>query len=139
MEYRFEFAGSPQDVTVIASGAASVSGFGRLFENLCGQLRFEPGMLILLDLVETDMSAIPLSEAPGIGRGLAEFRDRCEGCAMAVVCRDPLTAVLMREGVGGGADWIDIWVACSRDEASAWLESQRALRTGTPTQPSRDP
>lgn len=131
MEYRFEFTGSPQDVTVIASGAASVSGFGRLFENLCGQLRFEPGMLILLDLTETDMNAIPLSEAPEIGRGLAEFRDRCEGCAMAVVCRDPLTAVLMREGVGGTADWIDIWVACSRDEASAWLESQRALRPGT--------
>ena len=137
MEYRFEFAGSPQDVTVIASGAASVSGFGRLFENLCGQLRFEPGMLILLDLVKTDMSAIPLSEAPEIGRGLAEFRDRCEGCAMAVVC-DPLTAVLMREGVGGAQTGSTSgWLVS--DEASVWLESQRALRTGTPTQPSRDP
>jgi hypothetical protein len=128
MEYRFEFGGSPQDVAVIASGVASVSDFGRLYENLCDQSRFEPGMLILLDLTEVDMSAIPLSEAPDIGRGLAEFRDRCDGCAMAVVCRDPLTSVLTRAGDIGGTDWIDVWVACSRDEASTWLQSQLALR-----------
>ena len=129
MEYRFEFGGSPQDVTVIASGVASVSEFSQLFENLCDQSRFEPGMLILLDLTEVDMSAIPLSEAPEIGRGLAEFQDRCEGCAMAVLCRDPLASVLMRAGdIGGIAAWIDVWVACSPEEASAWLENQLALR-----------
>jgi hypothetical protein len=129
MEYRFEFGGSPQDVTVIASGVASVSAFSRLYENLCDQSRFEPGMLILLDMSEVDMSAIPLSEAPEIGRGLAEFQDRCEGCAMAVVCRDPLTTALTRASdIGGAADWIDVWVACSREEASAWLESQLSLR-----------
>ena len=128
MEYRFEFGGSPQDVTVIASGAASVPGFRRLYESLCDQSQFEPGMLILLDLTEVDMSAIPLSEAPEIGRGLAEFRDRCEGCAMAVVCRDPLTTVLTRAGFDGMADWIDVWVASSRDEASSWLGSQLSLR-----------
>jgi len=128
MEYRFEFGGSPQDVTVIASGAASVSGFRRLYESLCDQSRFEPGMLILLDLTEVDMSAIPLSEAPEIGRGLAELQDRCEGCAMAVVCRDPLTTVLTRAGFDGTADWIDVWVASSHDEASSWLGSQRSLR-----------
>ena len=128
MEYRFEFGGSPQDVTVIASGVASVSEFSRLYENLCDQSRFEPGMLILLDMSEVDMSAIPLGEAPKIGRGLAEFEDRCEGCAMAVVCRDPLTTVLTRAGdIGGTAD-VDVWVACSRDEATTWLESQLALR-----------
>ena len=128
MEYRFEFGGSPQDVTVIASGVASVSGFSRLYESLCDQSRFEPVMLILLDLTEVDMSAIPLSEAPEIGRGLAEFQDRCEGCATAVLCRDPLASVLMRAGVGGTADWIDVGVACSREEASAWLENQLSLR-----------
>ena len=128
MESRIEFGGSPQDVTVIASGVASVSEFSRLYETLCDQSRFEPGMLILLDMTEVDMSAIPLSEAPEIGRGLTELQDRCEGCAVAVVCRDPLSTVLTREGVGGTPDWIDVWVACSRDEASAWLESQRSLR-----------
>ena len=128
MEYRFEFGGAPQDVTVIASGVASVREFRRLYESLCDQSQFEPGMLILLDLTEVDMSAIPLSEAPEIGRGLAEFQDRCEGCAMAVVCRDPLTTVLTRAGFDGTADWIDVWVASSRDEASSWLGSQHSLR-----------
>lgn len=129
MEYRFEFGGSPQDVAVIASGMASVSEFSRLYENLCDQSQFEPGMLILLDLTDVDMSAIPLGEAPEIGRGLAEFRDHCEGCIMALVCRDPLTTVLTRAAeIGGTADWINVWVACSRDEATTWLESQLALR-----------
>jgi hypothetical protein len=128
MEYRFEFDGSPQAVSVIASGVASVSDFRRLFESLCDQTRFEPGMLILLEMTEVDMSVIPLSEAAEIGRGLAEFEDRCEGCAMAVVCRDPLTTALTRAGLAGTPDWINIWVACSRAEASAWLESQRSLR-----------
>jgi hypothetical protein len=128
MEYRFEFGGSPQDVTVIASGVASVSGFSRLYESLCDQSRFEPGMLILLDMSEVDISAITPNEEREIGRGLAELRDRCEGCAVAVVCRDPLATALTRAGVGGTADWIDVWVACSREEASAWLENQLSLR-----------
>ena len=127
MEYRFEFGGSPQDVTVIASGVARVSEFSRLSESLCDQSRFEPGMLILLDMTDVDMSAIPLSEAPEIGRGLAVLQDRREGCAVAVVSRDPLTTVLTRAGVGGN-DWLDVWVACSREEASVWLESQLSLR-----------
>jgi hypothetical protein len=128
MEYRFEFGGSPQDVKVVAAGVASVSGFGRLYESLCDQSQFQRGMLILLDLTEVDMSAIPLSEAPEIGRGLAGLRGRCEGCGLAVVCRDPLTTVLTRAGLEGAADWIDVWVASTRDEASSWLESQVSLR-----------
>ena len=78
-------------------------------------------------MTDVDMSAIPLSEAPEIGRGLAVLQDRCEGCAVAVVSRDPLTTVLTRAGVGGN-DWLDVWVACSREEASVWLESQLSLR-----------
>jgi hypothetical protein len=129
MEYDFEFDGSPEDVVVKASGVASVSHFTRLYQDLCAEPDFGPGKLVLLDLSDVDMSTIPLSEAPKIGRGLGDLQDRCDGCAMAIVCRDPLAAVLARAGdFGSSARWMNVWVACSREEASAWLESQLALR-----------
>src|SRR5918995_5305373 len=128
MQYEFKFGGSPEDVSVTASGDASVSDFTQLYRELCEQPQFRPGMMVLLDLSDVDMSAIPLSEAPKLGRGLADFQERCEGCCMAIVCRDPLTSVLTRAGDFAGAQWMNVWVACSREEASAWLESQLALR-----------
>jgi hypothetical protein len=126
MEYAFEFGGSPQDVTVTASGEARVPDFKQLYEALCDEPRFEPGMLILLDLCDVDMSTIPRMEAAEIGIGLAELQDRCEGCALAVVARDPLTTAAELDE---STDRVDVWVACSRNEALTWLESQSALRS----------
>jgi hypothetical protein len=129
MDYTLEFGGFPQDVTVTASGEARVPDFKHLYEALCEEPRFEAGMLILLDLCEVDMSTIPRMDAGEIGSSLAELQDRCEGCALAVVARDPLTTALTRAAeLDESADRVDVWIACSPGEALTWLESQLALR-----------
>lgn len=135
MEYTIEFGGTPQDVTVRASGLARVSGFRHLYEALFADERFTPGMLVLLDLTELDLAEIPGNGAGEIGRALGEFRERCEGCALAVVCTDPLASALIRRSrLGEDAPGVDVWIACSLEEARAWLESELALRSSsTPT------
>ena len=128
MDYAFEFGGFPQDVTVTASGEARVSEFRHLFEELFDEPSFRAGMRVLLDLCEVDMSAIPLMEASKIGLSLAEFEDRCEGCAIAVVSRDPLTSVLTRAAeFRETVQQVDIWFAVTREEAREWLSLQIAV------------
>ena len=48
MDWLFEFDRAPHDVTVTATGQALAVEFGQLFEALCADERFAPGMLILL-------------------------------------------------------------------------------------------
>ena len=133
MDYAFEFGGFPQDVTITASGYARVSHFRELFKALCDQPSFEAGMRVLLDLCDVDMSEVPRMDAPEIGRSLAEFQERCEGCSIAVVTRDPLTAVLTRAAEFSlSAEQVGVWVACTREEALTWLEAQTALHAERP-------
>ena len=130
MKYVFEFGGSPEDVMVIASGLARVSKFRNMLQELCADERFEPGMGILLDLCGLDMGEVADSEVVKIGDGLEELQDRCNGCALAVVCPHPLSAALMRHAeLAGRAKDVHIWFAWSRHEARMWLESQIALRS----------
>jgi hypothetical protein len=129
MEHDFEFGGFPQDVTVTATGVARVSDLRQLYKQLFDDPHFKPGMRILLDLTGLDMSTIPMTEAKKIGYSLAELQHRCEGCAIAVVTENPLTAVLTRAAkLGEIAHRVDVWVACSHAEAQTWLESQIVLQ-----------
>ena len=129
MDWLFEFDRAPHDVTVTATGQALATEFGQLFEALCADERFEPGMLILLDLRNVDLNRVPQMELGKVSEGLGTLRDRCEGCALAIVCTQPLTASLIRSAdVGGHAHWMQVWVANTVDEAITWLESQLALR-----------
>lgn len=129
MEWVFEFDQSPHDVTVTATGEALAPEFDQLFEALCADERFEPRMLVLLDLCDVDLERVPQMELERVSDGLATFREKCEGCALAVVATQPLAASMIR-GVdfGGHAKWMRVWVACTVDEAVIWLESQLALR-----------
>ena len=129
MDWLFEFDRAPHDVTVTATGQALATEFGQLFEALCADERFEPGMLILLDLRNVDLNRVPQMELGKVSEGLGTLRDRCEGCALAIVCTQPLTASLIRSAdVGRHAHWMQVWVANTVDEAITWLESQLALR-----------
>ena len=130
MNWHFEFDCSPHDVTIAASGQALATEFRQLFETLCADARFEPGMLILLDLRDVDLDLVPQMELERVSEGLGALQERCEGCALAIVCTPPLAASLVRGAhVGGHAHWMRVWVACTTDEAITWLESQLALRT----------
>ena len=129
MDWLFEFDRAPHDVTVTATGQALASEFGRLFEALCADERFEPGMLILLDLRNVDLDLVPQMELARVSEGLGALRERCEGCALAVVCAPPLAASLIRGAdMGRHAQWMQVWVSCTVGEAITWLESQLALR-----------
>ena len=68
-------------------------------------------------------------ELARVSEGLGALRERCEGCALAIVCTPPLAASLIRGAdVGRHAQWMQVWVSCTVDEAITWLESQLALR-----------
>jgi hypothetical protein len=128
VDYTFEFGGATQDVTGTATGLASVAQLRQFFQELCVQPAFEPGMLILLDFCELDLSEIPQMDASEISRGLAELQDRCEGCAIAVISQDPLTSALLRAAeFRETVQEVDVWFAVTHEEALAWLELQRAL------------
>lgn len=124
LEHIFEFGGFPQDVTVTATGVARVSDFRQLFGQLCDDPRFEPGMRILVDLSELDTSTVPMVEAMKIGYTLGGLAYRCEGCAIAVVAKRPLTAVLTSAAKLGESPRLVVRVVSSRAEARTWLESQ---------------
>ena len=129
MDWLFEFDRVPHDVTVTATGQALAVEFGQLFEALCADERFEPGMLILLDLRNVDLDLVPQMELGRVSEGLGALRERCEDCALAIVCTPPLAASLIRGAdIGGHAHWMQVWVSCTVDEAITWLESQLALR-----------
>ena len=129
MEWSIEFDGTPQNITVTAKGRALPSDFGRVLEDVCLDERFAPGMLILLDLSDVEMDLVPQSEMVRFADELTEFRDRCEGCVLAIVSVQPLAASLVRAaGIAARADWLRVWVAPTFDEAATWLESQLALR-----------
>jgi hypothetical protein len=123
-----DFDRSGHAVAVTATGRALAAEFNRLFEELCFDERFEPPMLILLDLRELDMDPVPQSGMIEFAEELDALRDRCEGCALAIVCTSPLESSLMRSAdIGRRAAWMRVWVAASIEEATAWLASQRAL------------
>jgi len=62
VDWVFEFPRSPHDVTVTARGPALATEFNQLFEALCADKRFEPGMLILLDLRKVNLDRVPQME-----------------------------------------------------------------------------
>lgn len=129
MNWTVEFDQAPHDVTVTADGQARASEFGRLFEELCLDERFKPGMLILLDLSNVDMDLVPQASVGRSFNGLAALRDRCDGCALAIVCTTPLASSLMRAGdMGESVPWMNVWRALTADEAAAWLRTQAAFR-----------
>ena len=129
MEHTIEFGGSPQDVTVTASGMASVGQLSRMLSQLCEEPAFEAGMRILLDFTHLDMSAIPRMDAAQVSRALAALQDRCAGCSIAVIAHEPLTAALLRAAeFRETVEQVDVWFAITREEALAWLELQTAKR-----------
>jgi hypothetical protein len=129
MDWLFEFDRAPHDVTVTATGQALAAEFGQLFESLCVDERFVPGMLILLDLRDVDLDRVPQMELARVTEDLGHLREGCEGCALAIVCTPPLAASLIRSAdIGRHAQWMQVWVSCTVDEAITWLESQLALR-----------
>jgi hypothetical protein len=130
VDWVIEFDQSPHDVTLTATGQALATEFDQLFEALCAEKRFEPGMLILLDLRNVDLDRVPQMELGRVSDRLAALRENCDGCALAIVATQPLVASMIRGAdFGGHADWMRVWVACTVDEAVTWLESQLALRT----------
>ena len=129
MDWVFEFDQSPHDVTVTATGQSLATEFDQLFESLCADEWFESGMLILLDLRNVDLDRVPQMELAKVSEGLVALREKCEGCALAIVATQPLAASMIRRAdLGVAANWMRVWVACTVDEAATWLKSQLALR-----------
>lgn len=97
MRYEFAFDGESCDVIVSASGPASKEGFEALFDDLAADPRFEPGMAVLLDFSDLDVSSI----TAGVVREIAVIpgaNDRLAESAYAVVAPSLVVYGLARLG-----------------------------------------
>jgi hypothetical protein len=119
------FGGSPQDVAVTVSGTASRTEFRLLYEDIAGDPRFRPGLRILLDFTELDVTDLAGREADEIGRHLAGLEDSYGAALLAVVVPDALTFDLARTAeLSGGFERMKVLLSYDRDEALRWLESE---------------
>jgi hypothetical protein len=128
------FGGNPQEVTVSVSGVASRTEFRLLYEDLAGDPRFRPGMRILLDFRELDVTELDGREAADIGRHLAGIEDRYGSASLAVVVPDPLTFDLTKTAeVSASFEQVNVSVFYRCEDALMWLET----RPRASSEPSR--
>ena len=126
MEFTIEFAGEPQDVTIVASGAADPTGFELMNERLMSDPRFRAGLSYLIDLSDIDVTALPASDVEHIAERGSVSTWHYPPHAVAVVASNPETlaqAQLAIAHMGGRKSGHRAFA--TRDEAIAWLREQR--------------
>ena len=124
MEFAIEFGGSPQDLTITASGIADVTGYLRMYAALTADPRFRPGLKILVEQPELDMTNCSDADVEQIAASLAARDWNYPPRAVAVVV-SPKSAEGARLGtlhLGGTKSRRRLFE--SRDEAVAWLGEQ---------------
>ena len=123
-EFRFE---ADAIVEVVARGQASVESFARLDRELVAHPSWAPGMGILYDFRELDVSVLShetTRRSSDITRSLAEkFGPARMACVMS---RDVDFGIArMFEAMTAPGTPLEIRAFRSMDEAQAWLESPR--------------
>ena len=113
MEFAVEFGGEPQDVTVTASGVADVAGLRELVRTLAADERYRPGLLLLYQFSELDLSQLSDDE-------LAQVTDTIMERARRRSRRPGLRSPTSGDSRSGRQ------LFTSRDDAVAWLATMRA-------------
>ena len=126
MEFKIEFGGEPQDVTVTLSGVADLIGFRRYNEEFSSDPRFRAGMLILVDASALDSSQLSSEHLEAASQQMSERDWIHPPRAIAIVAPDPRTFDdfgAARAHQGGSRSRRRVFAA--REPAVSWLDEQR--------------
>jgi hypothetical protein len=125
MEFRIDFGGEPQDVTVTTAGRADLEGFERFNEALVSDPRYRPGMTILVDHSQLDASTLSPPEVEAVGDIVARVADRLGPSLVAIVSGDRVTFGQAGISVAyAPPERIRVRVFYTLDEAVEWLRSE---------------
>ena len=127
MEFTIEFGGEPQDVTITSSGVADLAGLRRLDSELASHPSFRPGLLILFENSQLDMSALSESDVEWITAEIAQRDWDVPPRAVAIVAPNLDAFIGARHVVAHlGGSQSRRRVFTSRSAAIAWLREQRS-------------
>jgi hypothetical protein len=127
MEFRIEFGGEPQDVTLTTSGRANADGFRQMNEELVSDPRFRPGMAILVDHSELDVSGLGPDDVEAIGASVIRLGDLIGPSPVAIVGADMMTVAVSRVSRAYASPApLRARSFYGRDEALAWLRDPEA-------------
>jgi hypothetical protein len=124
VEFVIEFGGSPQDLTITASGIADVTGYLRMYSALTADPRFRPGFKILVEQPDLDMTQCSDADVEQIAASLAarDWNYPPRAVAVVVSATSVEGARLGTLHLGGTKSGRRLFE--SRDEALAWLAEQ---------------
>ena len=91
MEYAIEFGGSPQDVTITTSGAASREGLIGFVQDLVDDPLYRKGMFILVDHLALDATMISGADVRAQADRVIKLEEQLGPCKVAIVVPTPLT------------------------------------------------
>ena len=131
VEYTIEFGGDPHDVTITISGTADVATFRQCHEQLIDDERFEPGMLILIDQTDLDLTPLSAEDIETIAIGVAD-RETGGQSVVAVVAPRPGSFGVNRMGMSRIEEktTLTTQVFFSHEEALGWLREIKQSRGG---------
>ena len=124
VDFTIDFAGESQHVTITAWGIADLAGLRRLSCEFKSDPRFRPGLKVLVDYSDLDMSQLSALDLEQIGVESLNHHE-LRSSAIAMVASDLKTYVRVREGVaqlGGSREKRQAFT--SLGAAALWLGEQ---------------
>lgn len=126
MEYTIEFSGSPQDVTITTSGAASREGLVGFVQDLVDDPRYRPGMFVLVDHLALDATTITGDDIRAQAERVINLEEELGPCKLAIVVPTPLAFGYARMYELHTAETqIHSRVVYTRTDGLAWLDTKR--------------
>jgi hypothetical protein len=123
VEYSIAFGEEAEGVTVTASGTSDLEGQLALFKDLVGDVRYIPGMPVLIDYSKLDERRASNSEVERLGRFIAELDAAFADAKLAIVVPDTVAFGLGRMSQARINTRVQIRFFYDRDEAADWLHS----------------
>jgi hypothetical protein len=127
VEYRIEFEGTPQDVTITTSGPATAKGLIGFVTDLVASPRYRPGMSILVDHTALDARPLTAADIQALADAVVRLDEQIGSSRAAIVVPDSLTFGFARmyEHHAEAAQ-VRSKVFYSRSDALAWLATHTA-------------
>lgn len=127
MEYTIEFGGTPQHVTITATGLADAKRLVSLVRDVVSSPRFRPGMLILEDYLAIDASKVTSSDLRAQADTVIQLSDQIGPSKVAIIVPSPVTFGFARmwQAYVDDRTAMESRVFYSRADGLEWLESKR--------------
>ncbi len=125
MRHSIEFGGDRRDVTVTTHGSATPEGFIQLNEDLVDDPRFRPGMAILIDHSDLDVTPLTDVDVRAIAYCIVRLGERLGDSLAAVVAPSSLGHGLARASISFvQPSALRFETFGSADDALDWLAGQ---------------